>query len=296
VNKSIIRVLAVLLAVFMTLTFAACSGGGGGAEKPGTDAGNNNQAGQQQPAAPESEDGPIMAKVKQTGKIVLGTSADYAPYEFHKMIDGVDHIVGFDIEIAKEIAKGLGVELEIKEIAFDGLLAALQLGKVDFVIAGMTPNEERKKEVDFTKIYYMAQQGVLIRAEDDDIIKSVEDLTGKKVGAQRGSIQEDIAREQLSVAEVKALAKVPDLVLELEHGKVDAIVVELPVANEYIKRNSKLVLSEIHVEDDTGGSAIAVAKGNEDLVEKMNEIIDALIAEGKIDKFVAEAIEMVDNE
>jgi ABC-type amino acid transport substrate-binding protein len=294
VNKSIIKILAVLLAAFMMLAFAACSGGG--AEKPGADMGNSEGSAEQQQPAPADEGGPIMTKIKETGKIILGTSADYAPYEFHKMIDGEDHIVGFDIEIAKEIAKGLGAELDIKEIAFDGLLAALQLGKVDFVIAGMTPDEERKKEVDFTKIYYMAQQGVVIRAEDADKIKTIEDLNGKKVGAQRGAIQEDIAREQITGAEVKALAKVPDLVLELEHGKIDAIVMELPVANEYIKRNTKLALSEVQVEDDTGGSAVAIAKGNEDLVEKMNEILDALIAEGKIDQFVAEAIEMVENE
>lgn len=86
-----------------------------------------------------------LGKIKKAGKIVLGTSADYPPYEFHKVIDGKDEIVGFDIEIAKQIAKDLGVELEIKDMKFDGLLAALQAGKIDFIVSGMTPTEERKR-------------------------------------------------------------------------------------------------------------------------------------------------------
>ena len=105
-----------------------------------------------------------MDKIKEKGKIVIGTSADYPPYEFHKSIDGKDTIVGFDIEIAKEIAKDLGVELEIKDMKFDGLLAALQTGNIDFVAAGMNPTEDRKKNVDFSKIYYTAVQCVVIRS------------------------------------------------------------------------------------------------------------------------------------
>lgn len=265
-KKSVVKVLAVLLVVFIAFAFAGCK------KKIDT-----------------------MKKIEETGKIILGTSADYPPYEFHKLIDGKDQIVGFDIEIAKEIAKGLGAELVIKDMDFGGLLMALQEGKVDFVVAGMTPNEERKKQVDFTKIYYMAKQGVVVRAEDVDKYKTVDDLKGKKVGAQMGAIQEEIAKEQIEGAEVKALGKVSDLVLELKNKKVEAVVMELPVAKAYIDKNPDLALSEIEVKDDTGGSAIAVAKGNEELVEKMNEILDRLIEEGKIDQFVAEATDMVEH-
>ena len=87
-----------------------------------------------------------LEKIKASGKIILGTSADYPPYEFQALIDGKDTIVGFDIELAKEIAKDLGVELEIKDMSFDGLLAALASGNVDMVISGMTPTEYRNSQ------------------------------------------------------------------------------------------------------------------------------------------------------
>lgn len=262
-KKYFTKIIAVLLMAVMALSFTGCS-----------------------------KTGETMNKVKKAGKIIVGTSADYAPYEFHAMIDGKDTIVGFDIEIAKEIAKDLGVELEIQDIGFDGLLQALNTNKVDFVIAGMTPNDERRKAVDFTKIYYMAKQGVMIRAEDKDKIKTIDDLKGKKVGAQLATIQEDIVKEQMKDSKPVLLGKIPDLVLELKNKKVDAIVVELPVANGYVKNNSDLVISDIKVEEDEGGSAIAVRKGNQDLVDAMNKTIDRLMKDGSIDRFVAQANEM----
>ena len=108
-----------------------------------------------------------LEKIKASGKIILGTSADYPPYEFHALVDGKDTIVGFDIELAKEIAKDLGVELEIKDMSFDGLLAALVSGNVDMVISGMTPTEERRQNVDFSEIYYQAVHGAVIRVADE---------------------------------------------------------------------------------------------------------------------------------
>jgi polar amino acid transport system substrate-binding protein len=126
--------------------------------------------------------GATMKRIEKSGKVVIGTSADYAPYEYHTMVDGKDTIVGFDIQIANEIAKDLGVKLEIVDMGFDGLLQALNTDKVDFVIAGMTPDTERKKAVDFSKIYYTAQQGVMVRADDKDKYKTIADLKGKKVG------------------------------------------------------------------------------------------------------------------
>lgn len=234
----------------------------------------------------------VLKNVKEKGKIVVGTSADYAPYEFHTMIDGKDAIVGFDIEIAKQIAKDLGVELEIQDMGFKGLLQALNSNKVDFVIAGMTPDEERKKSVDFTNIYYYAKQGVMVRAEDKDKIKTIADLKGKKVGAQMSSVQEGIVKDQMKEATLISLTKIPDLVLELKNKKVDAIVVELPVANGYAKNNNDIVISEVKVEEDDGGSAIAVKKGNEDLIAEMNKTLDRLIKDGSVDKFVADANEM----
>lgn len=230
-----------------------------------------------------------MDKLEKSGKLVVGTSADYAPYEYHTMIDGKDTIVGIDISIIKEIAKDLGVQLEIVDMSFDGLLSALNTDKVDIVIAGMNPDAERKKAVDFSKIYYEAKQGVLVRTEDKDSIKSIADLNGKKVGAQLGTTQEKIAKEQMKDSTLISLGKIPDLVMELKNKKIDALVVELPVANGYVKNNNDLVLTNITVQEESGGSAIAVKKGNSDLVKLIDKSLDRLIADGSIDKFVVEA-------
>ncbi len=237
-----------------------------------------------------------LEQIKKAGKIVLGTSADYPPYEFHKEINKKDEIIGFDIEIAKEIAKDLGVTLEIKDMKYEGLLAALDSGNIDFILAGMTPTEERKKNVDFTKIYYTAIQRVAVRAEDKDKYKSIEDLKGKKVAGQKGATQEKIIKEQMPNSELKALGKISDLMLELKNKKVEALVVEQPVAEAYLSKNKDLVLADIKLNTEDSGSAIAVKKGNPELVEAMNKTLDRLMSAKAIDKMVAEANEQVDTQ
>lgn len=240
--------------------------------------------------------------IKKTGKIILGTSADYPPYEFHTQIDGKDTVVGFDVAIAREVAKDLGVELEIKDMDFDGLLAALATGNVDMVIAGMTPNDERKKNVDFTELYYFAEHGIVIRKADE--AKYAADIASLKdavIGAQRGAIQVGLAKGKIKgVADdkldaphpqVKELAKLPDLVMELKNSKIEAVVAELPVAKAYLTANPDLMLASYTLKDADGGSAIAIRKGETALVTEMNKTIARLKAEGKIDAFVTEAIE-----
>lgn len=244
------------------------------------------------PASPAASTADKLADIKKAGTIIMGTSADYAPYEFHKNIDGKDTIVGFDVEIAKAIAADLGVKLEVKDIGFDGLLPALNAGKVDFVMAGMTPNEERLKSVDFTKIYYTAQQVIMIRAEDKDKFKSMDDLKKVSVGVQTASIQEDIAKEQLQGAKVKSIAKITDLALELKNKKIDAIIMEAPVANGYVTKNKDLVISSVKPKAEEAGSAIAIKKGNEKMIAEINKSLDKLISNKTIDKLVEEAFQL----
>ena len=235
--------------------------------------------------------GGTMKRIEKSGKLVLGTSADYAPFEYHTLIDGKDTIVGLDISIAQEIAKDLGVQLEIEDSAFEGLLATLNTGKVDIVISGMNPEPDRLEAADFSKIYYEAKQAVLVRAEDKDKIKTIADLDGKQVGVQLGTTQEKFAKAQMKGSNLVSLSKIPDLVMELKNKKVDALVVELPVANGYVKNNNDLALSDIVVKEESGGVAIAVAKSNSDLVKQIDKTIDRLIADGSIEKFVQEANE-----
>jgi polar amino acid transport system substrate-binding protein len=227
-----------------------------------------------------------IEKIKKNGKIVLGTSPDYPPYEF---INSNKEIVGFDIEIAKQIATDLGVKLEIKDMEFKGLLAALQAGNVDFVLAGMTPDEERKQSVDFSKIYYTAVQTIVVRAEDKDKIKSADDLKGKKIGVQKGTIQEDIAKDQVPGAEAKALGKITDLVMALKSKNIDAAIIEGPVATSYVNANKDLVISQIKLKTEDAGSAVAVKKGNEELVKSVDKTLDKIIKDKTIEKWVTDA-------
>ena len=229
---------------------------------------------------------------EKSGKIILGTSADYPPFEFHKEINGKDEIVGFDISIAKEIAKDLGQELEIKDMGFDGLLAALNSGNVDFVMAGMNSTEERKLHADFSKIYYSALQTVIIREEDKDKIKSINDLSGKKVGAQQGAVQATIAKEQIKNAEIKELGKIPDLILELKNKKIDALIVESPVAKAYINKNKTLIISDLILQNEDNGFSVAIKKGQTELVNKINNSIDRLNNEKAIETMFIEATDL----
>lgn len=232
--------------------------------------------------------GSAVDKIKKAGKIVVGTCADYPPYEFHKQINGKDTIVGFDIDIANEIAKDLGVKLEIKDMKFDGLLPALDTGNVDMVIAGMTPTPAREKNVDFSKIYYTAFQTVVVRTGDTAALNTIDALAGKKIAVQKGSIQEGIAKDQMPKSEIKSLSKISDEVLELKNNKVDALIVEKPVASAYVDKNSDIVISDIKLKQDESGSAVAVKKGNKDLKDAINKTLDRLLKDKSIDKMVTD--------
>ena len=236
-----------------------------------------------------------VAKIKESGKLVVGLSADYAPYEFHIMKDGKDQIVGLDIDIAKEVAKNLGVDLEIKEMEFGAIIQSVKNGMIDMGISGITPDEKRKEAVDFSDIYYEAEQGILINKDNKDnkeSIKGIGDLKGKKVGAQMGSIQAEIAKG-IEGADVKLLDNVNTLILELKTGKLDAIITELPVAKIASEVNSELAVADEVIKNSEGGSAIAIQKGNKDLVDEVNSTIKELKENGKIDKFTNDAIEFV---
>jgi len=236
-----------------------------------------------------------LEAIKSKGKLVIGTSADYPPYEFHKEVDGKDEIVGFDIEIAKQFAKDLGVELEIKDMAFDGLLVALQADKVDMVFAGMTPTEERKQNVDFSDIYYTATHRFIVRSGDETKITSMDDLQGKTIGVQKGSIQADIAKEKFGEENLKALDKVTDLVLDLKNNKVDAVLAELPVGEINVSKNTGIaIVKDLVVTDPTGGCAIAMKKDSTELQAEINKTIKKLQDEDKIKDLVKQANEMVE--
>lgn len=238
-----------------------------------------------------------LSQIKENGKLVVGLSADYAPYEFHiKNEDGKDEIVGFDIDIAKEIAKDMGVELEVQDMNFENLVAGVSAGKIDLAISGMTPDAERKKSVDFSDIYYIAEHGFLVKAENKDKYKTFEDLKGQKVGAQMGAIQADIAEEKIPDADIQLLSNVNDLVLSLKTGKIEALVVELPVAEMIVKNNPELVVGEEKATDAEGGSAVALQKEQQALLDSINTTIKRIKDEKLLDQFIVDATALAEKQ
>lgn len=250
-------------------------------------------------AAADSAAAPVtagkLAEIQEKGKIVLGTSADYPPYEFHKTIDGKDTIVGFDIEIAKAVAESLGVELEIVDMKFEGLLPALTGNKIDFIVAGMNPTEERKKSVDFSVEYYEAHQTILVMADQAPNLSTEESFKGKIIGVQKGTLQEQIATEKFTDSEIKGIGKIPDLIMELKTGKIDGIILADTVAKSYVATNADLATNGMDLGSE-GGVAIAMAKGSPELIEAVNAKLEALMAEGKVEQWITDANLMVETE
>lgn len=235
----------------------------------------------------------LLEKIQKNGKLVVGMSADYAPYEFHYIDEnGKDVIGGFDVDIANEIANKIGVNLVIQEMDFDALVSALPAGKVDLVISGMNPTEERAKVVDFSEVYYNSKHGILVRAEDADKYQTFADLEGAKVGVQLGSTQEKIAKTEIPNVNLQQLSNVNNLILELKAGKVDAIVMEKPVAEMAVKSNPELAVGKPIYEEQTGGNAVGIAKNNPQLLAKVNEVITELNESGKMDEYIEKANEL----
>ena len=235
----------------------------------------------------------LLEKIQKNGKLVVGMSADYAPYEFHYIDEnGKDVIGGFDVDIANEIANKIGVDLVIQEMDFDALVSALPAGKVDLVISGMNPTEERAKVVDFSEVYYNSKHGILVRDEDADKYQTFADLEGAKVGVQLGSTQEKIAKTEIPNVNLQQLSNINNLILELKAGKVDAIVMEKPVAEMAVKSNPELAVGKPIYEEQTGGNAVGIAKNNPQLLAKVNEVITELNESGKMDEYIKKANEL----
>ena len=225
-----------------------------------------------------------MDDIKEKGKIVLGVSPDYPPYEFTTTENGQKKVVGADIYLAQEIAKKLGVEVEIQEMAFDSLIAAVNANKVDMVISGVNPTEERKKAVDFSDIYYTGK-GIFVVNKDSAEIKSVADLKGKKVGVQKGSTYETYAKEQLKIEDkdLQSLTDVPSLLQDLKNKKIDVVLIPDDVAKIAINKYNDIKISTFSAENDpeATGMAIVFKKAKDDSNKTLLEQVNAVIKEIK---------------
>lgn len=217
--------------------------------------------------------------------LVMGTSADYPPFESIDTTKG-DEIIGFDIDLANALSDKLGYKIQVKDIDFSGLIPAIETGQVDFVMASMSPTEERKKNVDFSDVYFTAKD--MIVSNKDSGINSIEDLNGKTLGIQLGSIQEGKAKEIAKTIDVKVenRNRIPELLQEIKAGRFDAAIIEETVAKGYFEKNPDL--SGFIIEDAPGevqGSAIAFPKDSE-LTDEFNKALNEMINNGEVDKLV----------
>ena len=218
----------------------------------------------------------------EPGVLTMGTNATFPPYEYK---DG-DAVVGIDPDIAQALADKLGLKLEVVDMEFDSLIASVQSGKVDIVLAGMTVNEERKKNVDFTDSYANGVQ-VIIVAEDSDISTS-DDLAGKLIGVQQGTTGHVYCSGDWGEENVVAFQSGAAAVQALQQGKVDCVVIDQEPAKAFVAENPGLkILDTEYVTEDY---AIAVKKGNTELLDQINETLAKLKADGTlqsiIDKYI----------
>lgn len=220
---------------------------------------------------------------KEKGKLIMATNAHFPPYEFY---DG-DKIVGIDAEIAQAIADKLGMELEISDMEFNSIISAVQNGKADFGMAGMTVSEERLQSVDFSDSYAKGIQVIIVK--NDSEYKTADDLAGKKIGVQlstTGDMYASATPEDGGFGEenVEKFSKGADAVIALKQGKVDAVIIDNEPAKAFVKANEGLKILEASYADED--YAMAFAKDNTELKDKVNTALKELIADGTVKTIV----------
>lgn len=215
---------------------------------------------------------------KDENELIMVTEAGFAPYEYYDN----NEIVGVDIDIAKEIAKELNKNLVVKDVAFDSIINEVKSGKADFGAAGISYNEERAKQVDFSINYTVSKQVVIVRK--DSSIKSVKDVNNQKIAVQLGSVADTLLTKDYPkvtlVREKKYLAAIQDL----KDSKVDAVVMDELPAKEMIKNNNSLNILDGALAEDSYG--MVVKKGNKELLDVINGVLERLVKNGKIDSFI----------
>ncbi|MDO4903929.1 MAG: ABC transporter substrate-binding protein/permease [Limosilactobacillus sp.] len=225
-----------------------------------------------------------LKKIKEKGTLVVGTSADYPPYEFTTKSDGDTEYVGFEMSLARKFAKDLGVKCVIKNMDFDSLLVAVETHKVDVVIAGMNATDERKKSVDFSDPYYTGTNYFLINKTDKNKYKSAKDFAGKNLGAQTGSLQYNMVKNNVSKANLKGLAKLTSLVIALQSHKVDGVLMDQATAKAFVSNNPGLMAFPSKLKMQTTGVAMAFPKGADSLRLDANKTIAKVKADNTINK------------
>lgn len=215
---------------------------------------------------------------KNEDELVLVTEAGFAPYEYYE--DG--KIVGVDIDVAKEIAKELGKKLVIKDVSFDFVINEVKSGKADFAAAGISITPERAEEVDFTTEYTTSNQVVVVKRGSN--IKSFDDIKDKKIAVQLGTVADLYVEENYKKAIVVSHKKYLSAVEDVKTGKADCIIMDELPAKEVVKENNNLVILDGILFQDKYG--MIVRKGNDELKEKINVILERMVNDGTIQDLV----------
>ena len=212
--------------------------------------------------------------------LIVGTNAEFPPFEYIEQ----GNIVGFDVDLINEISKIIGKKVEFKNMAFDSLLIAMQAGKINCIISGMTATDERRQYVNFSEPYFVSKQAVIV-PEDSDIQK-FEDLKGKKIGVVIGytgdMVVTDMYKDTSSITRYEATGQV---IMALTAGKVDATVLDMEPAKKYVANNKGIkVLDTALAEEEY---SIALPKDNTALLEEINKALKTLKENGTYDKIYA---------
>ena len=263
-KKNLTKIMAILTASVLSVAALASCGG------------NN---------APTEEPEETITKAEMGDELVMGTNAAFQPFEYVTENGLVDIYDGIDVAIAKRIAEENGQTLKIEDMKFEGLIAAVSTGKIDMAVAGMTVTEERLENVDFSDTYYTASQVMVVAADNEDIT-SAEDLkNNKRVGVVLGYTGDNIVTDDLAVSEdnITRANRGIDIVQDVKNGKLDAVVIDSATGKALANANGLKVVEDPEV-FETEEYAIAVQKGNTELLEVINKVLADMKANGEIEE------------
>lgn len=264
--KKLTKLLSIALAGVMCFSMVGCGSSTGSSE--GTTEGTTGEV-------VASADGGI--ELSQEGKLIWGTNAEFEPYEY---MEGSE-VVGIDAEIADALAEKLGLTAQVENMAFNAIVPAVTTGKVDIGLAGMTADEERKKNVNFSEPYVEAGQVIVVNKDSD--IKSVADLSGKIVGVQNGTTGDEYVSDEkngVGVASVERFSSGPEAAQSLATGKIDAVVIDNEPAKAIVANNSDLIVLEEPLTSEQ--YAIAVSKDKPALLEAINGALNEMEESGEL--------------
>ena len=273
------KLAAALLAGVMVLSMAAC---GSTKTTETTKAAETTKAGETKAEETGKAEETSAAEAREDdGKLIMATEAGFAPYEYTE--DG-STVIGVDVDIANEIAKAMGKELVIQNMNFDSALLAVQQGKVDFAAAGISVTPEREEQMDFSIEYTTSKQVVVVK-KDAGRVASVDALNADTVvGVQGGTVADSYCQDDLGTKDLKQYSKFMEAAMDLKNDKIDCIIMDSLPAEQMVAENDDLEILDGEVFTDK--YAIAVQKGNKEMLDQINEVLQKLVDDGKVDEFI----------